>query len=138
MPADESHVRIELDFGRQRGRALKTAVGGGVAVGLPLAALVGLPVGGMVFDVVGGPAAFAAAATTGLAALAGSIASGLAMGRARFRTRVDNARIELAALLDRLESGGKLDPPPAPWMRGLRSRFTETLRGSGRRSGPAA
>jgi hypothetical protein len=137
MPDNDSHVRIELDFARQRARALRAGVAGGVAVGLPLAVLIGFPVGGLLLDLAGGPAAFAAAATTGLTALAGSVATGAALGRARFRARVDNARIELAALLDRLEAGGKLDPPPAPWLRGLRSRITDTLRGPGRGSGTA-
>jgi hypothetical protein len=138
MPDDESHVRIELDFARQRGRALRTGIAGGLALGLPLAALVGLPVGAVILDLAGAAAASAAAVSTGIATLGGSVAAGLAMGRSRFRRRVDNARIEIAALLDRLEAGGMLDPPPAPWLRGLRSRFTDTWRGTTRGSGPAA
>jgi hypothetical protein len=130
MPDDESHVRVELDMTQQRGRALKSGIAGGLALGLPIAALVGVPVGGVAFELAGAAAATAAAMTSGLAVLAGSASAGIALGRARFRARIEDARMELAALLDRLETGGRLEPPPAPWLRGLRSRITDTLRRS--------
>jgi hypothetical protein len=129
MPDEESHVRLELDLGRQRDRALKAGIAGGLAVGVPLAALVGLPAGAIIFDLAGGPAAAAAALSAGATAMGGTIAAGMAVGRARFRGRIENARIEMAALLDRLEAGGRLEPPAAPWVRGLRSRIGGALRG---------
>lgn len=130
MPGEDSHVRLEIDLAQQRRRAFRGGIAGGLFLGLPLAALVGVPVGGVMFDLAGGPAAAVAAVTTALGTLGGTTAAGIAVGRARFRTRVDNARLEMAALLDRLERGGKLDPPSAPWVRGLRSRVAGTLRGS--------
>jgi hypothetical protein len=129
MPQDESHVRLEIDLSRQRQRVVRTGIAGGIALGLPLATLIAVPVGGVVFDLAGGPAAALAAVSTALTTLTGAAAAGIAIGRARFRTRADNARLEIAALLDRLERGGRLDPPSAPWVRGLRSRFRGTLGG---------
>jgi hypothetical protein len=129
MPEDTSHVRVELDLARQRKRAVTASVAGGVAVGVPLAALLGLPVGALVFDLAGGPAAAAAAIAAGATSLGGSIAAGMAIGRARFTSRIERARMEIAALLDRLEGGSRLDPPPAPWVRGLRSRISGALKG---------
>lgn len=130
MPDDASHVRLEIDLARQRRRALRGGIAGGIALGLPIAALVGVPVGAVAFDLAGSAAGSVAAVTTALGALGGTTAAGIAVGRARFRNRVENARLEMAALLDRLERGGTLDPPSAPWIRGLRSRIKGTLRGS--------
>lgn len=129
MPEAESHVRIELDIDPQRRKALTSGLLGGALVGLPLAAGAFFPVGHLMFTVAGDAAAYAAAVTAGAGVFGASVASGVALARARFRTRVDNARLEIAGLLDRLEVGGKLDPPPAPWLRGLRSRISDTLRG---------
>lgn len=129
MPEGASHVRVELDLARQRLRAVRTSIIGGLAIGVPVAAVAGLPVGALMLDLAGGPAAAAAAVVTGATALGGSIAAGMAIGRARFRSRIDRARWEMAALLDRLEGGSTLDPPPAPWVRGLRSRISGALKG---------
>jgi hypothetical protein len=129
MPQDESHVRLEIDLSRQRQRVVRTGIAGGIVLGLPLATLIAVPVGGVAFDLAGGPAAALAAVSTAVTALGGAAATGVAIGRARFRNRVDNARLEIAALLDRLERGGRLDPPSAPWIRGLRSRIGGAVRG---------
>lgn len=132
MPEDESHVKIELDMAQQRSRAFTSGLAGGTLVALPFAALAGLSAGGVTLDVAGAaPAAFAAA-LSGAGVLAAGVTAGVAAGRARFKARVDSARLELASLMDRLESGGPLDPPPAPWLRSLRSRISDSLLGSGR------
>jgi hypothetical protein len=128
MPDEASHVRIDLDVAEQRERALKAGIAGGVALGIPLAAILGLPASAVVFELAGGPAAAVAALGTGATALGASIAAGMAVGRARFANRIDKARTELAALLDRLEAGGRLEPPAAPWVRGLRSRISGTAK----------
>jgi hypothetical protein len=129
MPQDESHVRLEIDLSRQRQRVVRTGIAGGIVLGLPLATILAVPVGGVAFDLAGGPAAALAAVSTAVTTLGGAAAAGVAIGRARFRNRVDNARLEIAALLDRLERGGRLEPPPAPWIRGLRSRISGAVRG---------
>ncbi len=129
MPADESHVRLELDVGHHRTRAVTGGLVGGALVGLPLAAGLFFPVGHMVIASAGDTAAYAAGLAAGASAFAASVAGGVAVARSRFRSRVDAARLEVAALLDRLEGGRKLDPPPAPWLRSLRSRIAGTLHG---------
>ncbi len=128
LPGAESHVRLELDIEPQRRKALTSGIVGGALLGLPLAAGAFFPVGHIFFDIAGDTAAYAAGLVAGAGALGASVAGGMAVARSRFRTRVDSARMEIAALLDRLEGGGRLDPPPAPWLRGLRSRIADTLR----------
>ena len=128
MVADETHVRVELDVHEQRRRALVSGIAGGVVVGVPLAVGAFFPVGHIVYDVAGDAAAYAAGLAAGAGAFGASVASGVAIARSRFRAKVDAARLEIAGLLDRLEGGRKLDPPPAPWLRSLRSRIAETLR----------
>lgn len=136
MPGRESHVRIELDLGDHRRRAaiggtVGGAVGGGVFAGLPLAAGTFLSIAPMVPGA-GDVLAVGAAALAGLLGLGGGMATGVAVSRATFRGRVEAARLEIAGLLDRLEAGGNLDPPAAPWLRSLRSRIAESFRGTGR------
>lgn len=128
LPDDESHVRLELDMEPQRRKAVTSGIVGGALVGLPLAAGVFFPVGHVAFEIAGDAAAYAAGLAAGAGTFSASVASGMAIARSRFRARVDSARMEIAGLLDRLEVGGRLDPPPAPWLRGLRSRIAGSLR----------
>jgi hypothetical protein len=130
MPAEDCHVRVELDMERTRSRLFRRALAGGAAAGIPLAVLAGAPAGAVILDLAGPGAAAAAVVVSAAAALSASAGAGIALGRARFRTRLDHARTEVAALLDRLETGGRLEPPPAPWLRGIRSRISRTLRGA--------
>jgi hypothetical protein len=125
---DESHVRLELDVEPQRRKAFTSGLVGGALVGLPLAAGAFFPVGHVVFDIAGDAAGYAAGLAAGAGAFGATVASGVAIARSRFRAKVDSARLEIAGLLDRLEGGRTLDPPPAPWLRSLRSRIAETLR----------
>ena len=128
---DESHVRLEVDVGNRRTRAVTGGIVGGVLVGVPLAAGAFFPVGHLVIDVAGDAAGYAAGLVAGAGAFAASVSTGVAVARARFRARVEDARLEIAGLLDRLEGGRRLDPPPAPWLRSLRSRIADTLRPDG-------
>ena len=125
----ESHVRLELDMHDQRRSAIISGIAGGAILGLPLAAGVGLPVGHVIGDIAGDLAGWATAAAAGAGTLGASISGGLALARSRFHVRLDSARTEVAALLDRLQGGRKLDPPPAPWLRSLRSRIAGSLKG---------
>jgi hypothetical protein len=45
-----------------------------------------------------------------------------------FRSRLGLARRELAHLLDRVETGQRLEPPPPPWRRNLQERLFGTRR----------
>ncbi len=129
MPSNESHVRLELDVGHHRRHAVTRGIAGGALIGLPLAAGVFFPVGHLFLASAGDTAAYAAGVAAGASAFAASVTSGIVVARHRFRSRLDAARLEIAGLLDRLEGGRRLDPPPAPWLRSLRSRITGTLKG---------
>lgn len=127
IPEEDSHVRVELDVGNRRNHAVTGGVIGGAVIGLPLAAGAFFPVGHLVFDIAGDAAGYAAGLAAGAGVFAASVRAGVAVARRQFQTRLENARLEMAALLDRLEGGRKLDPPPAPWLRSLRSRIADTL-----------
>jgi hypothetical protein len=128
MVDEASHVRLELDMEPQRKRAAASGIVGGALLGLPLAVGAFFPVDQIFFDIAGNAAGLAAGLAAGAGTLGASVAGGLAVARSRFRARVDGARLEIAGLLDRLEGGRTLDPPPAPWLRSLRSRIADTLR----------
>lgn len=118
LPDDDAHVRFDVDLSDAR----REAVRGGVILG----SLVGLATSSL---------AAAAASTIGADALgqlpeilafggtmAGTVAGTVSAYASRFRNRVFSARMELTGLLDRLERGDRLDPPPAPWRRRLQLR----------------
>jgi hypothetical protein len=95
----------------------------------------GIVFGGTVGIAVGGLSAmFASAIMPGVlgqvpellafgGAMAGTIAGSVSIAATRFRTRVFSAKMERTGLLDRLERGDRLDPPPAPWRRKLQLRI---------------
>jgi hypothetical protein len=58
-------------------------------------------------------------------AMAGTVVGGVSIAASQFRNRVFAAKVELTGLLDRLERGDRLDPPPAPWRRKLQRLFGE-------------
>jgi len=131
LEAGWSHVRIDVDLSAQRKDAVTvSAVTGtmGTALGVTLAGLIAGPE--LAAGTLGAGSAFAAIGTL-VATSGASFAGALALGRSAFRSRKVAARLELETLLDRLESGGPLDPPPSPWRRRLQSRFAGLL-GPGR------
>ncbi|HEX7051507.1 MAG TPA: hypothetical protein VF188_14975 [Longimicrobiales bacterium] len=123
VDADASGIRVEIDLTNHR----KTAVGGATSLCGGLGALIGaglaFAAGSAAGDLAGTAAAVSAATLTFGGATATGIAAGIAVARAGFRRRVAAARTELEGLLDRLERGGPLEPPPAPWRRRLRARL---------------
>lgn len=120
-----AHVRLDLDLAdRRRGSVAGGAVAGGLfgaLLGAGLAAT-GAATGGL-FDPVGIGAAMSTFAATMMAGVGG----GLAIARASFRRRLAGARLEVEGLLDRLERGERLEPPPAPWRRRLQARLSGQL-----------
>lgn len=119
LPDDRAHIRFDVDLAEARGEALKGGllmggIGGAVAgVGLAVVATGFTPAAlGPVPEVL----AFGGT-------LAASLVAGVSAAASRFRRRIATARLELAALLDRVEHGESLDPPPAPWRRKLQMRL---------------
>ncbi len=127
---DPAHarVRLEIDLEERRHDAF---VGGGV-LGTFFGVLAGngLGFGGGAIAVLLGASGALVVATgvgLGLAGLAGGIWGGLAVTRRVFRQRLRDAHAEAEALLDRLETGERLEPPPSPLIRRLRDRFVASF-----------
>jgi hypothetical protein len=119
LPDDESHVRLDVDLGDERKRRVTAGIAfGGVAgavFGSAAAALVAVNSPALL-----GPfPAILAFSGTFLAVGAASVSA----AAAGFKNRVLAAKFELAGLLDRVEHGESLDPPPAPWRRRLQLRL---------------
>lgn len=115
MEASGTHVRIDVDLSDARRELMRTGVSLGVLGGLLSGSVAaGLTAGVIPADVSVIPHVLAFGAGMGA-----SVAGGFAAGASRFKKRLHEAKVELASLLDRLEHGQRLDPPPAPWRRKL-------------------
>lgn len=122
LEAGWTHVRLDVELGERRTSAVRrgfllgalfgAALGGGMAA--TVVVLAGLPAA---------PIAVAGAALAGVTGFTGGLAGGVALAASRFRRRLVSTRLELEGLLDRLQHGGPLDPPPSPFLRRLRLRF---------------
>jgi hypothetical protein len=119
MPDEGTHVRFDVDLNEERSKNVSTAsaigiFGGVIAGGLGAAAAsqIGLPALGIVPEVL----AFGGG-------MAGAFAASFSAAASRFRNRLHEARSELVSLLDRLEQGERLEPPPAPWRRRLQGKL---------------
>lgn len=118
LPDDDAHVRFDIDLSDAR----KESVRGGVVMG----GLVGLGVGTIAAVITSGVAGGLGDITQVVAfggSMAASITATVSLAASRFRNRVFGAKMELTGLLDRLERGDRLDPPPAPWRRKLQLRL---------------
>lgn len=114
-----AHVRVDVDMSQDRSSSVKGAttvgvLGGAIAGGVAAGMMSGFagPVLGPVPEIV----AFGGA-------MAASLAASFSVAAARFRNRIYAAKFEVTALLDRLEQGERLEPPPAPWRRKLQLRL---------------
>lgn len=113
---DRTHVQITTDLGDQRRRAMGTGIFVGGAGGFILGGLAGTAV---LFGMDPGMSANAGAFATLAAGTAAGVWVGIRATASAFRNRLASARLELDGLLDRAESGERLEPPPAPWRRRL-------------------
>ncbi|HEX2167801.1 MAG TPA: hypothetical protein VHG09_11270 [Longimicrobiales bacterium] len=122
LPEDDSHVRFDVDLSDTRKEAVRSGVSFGSIIGLSVGTLAVA-----VFDAVPGSLAdisgMIAFGTAMGGSVAGSVAASISLSASRFRNRVFGAKMELTGLLDRLERGDRLDPPPAPWRRKLQLRL---------------
>jgi len=115
LPGDEAAVRIEMDLNDQRMQQRRNAYAMGALAGF----------GGLFFGAVMGDALVGGAAGE-IASWAGAVTAAVPSAWAAFtgwakrfgHTRAE-AQLELDGLLDRLESGERLEPPPAPWKQRL-------------------
>jgi hypothetical protein len=121
-PLDDAttHVRIETDLSDQRRRFLRAGIAGGSVAGLLVGAL---GAGAVLVTLEPSVAATVGQVVAFGGGLAASVTAGVLSAGARFRARLEHARREVDALLDRAERGEPLDPPPAPWRRRLQMRL---------------
>lgn len=119
LPGGDAAVRIEADLSEQRTAQRTRSLVTGTLAGLITGGFAGLSVAGGVGGAVGEVAAVATFVAAGGGAMFATVA---AYGRA-FRRKLGEARLEMDALLDRLETGERLEPPPAPWRRRLGLRL---------------
>lgn len=110
----ETLVELMVDPGMRRDDVAGAVVGGGMGGGV---------VGVLV--VVGVASVAPLALALGAGALAGGALAGglvLAVGRAHAR-KLDDVRTEVEGVLDALETGASLEPPPPSWRRWVKRHF---------------
>jgi hypothetical protein len=122
-----SHVRLGLDMSERRRTSVIGAIfaGGfaGIGTGTLTFILIAAPLGWLTGTTAPTIGLFAAAAAA-IAAGGSTIAGTLSFAARRFRRRMQEALVEVEGLLDRLERGDGLEPPPAPWWRRFQGRST--------------
>jgi hypothetical protein len=112
--SNETMVQIEVDPGTRNDHLIGAFLGGGAAgIATGVAAAVALTSVLPLVIAVGGGLAVGATFAGGIA---------VATGRAH-RKRVNDVRDEVEGVLDRLETGGSLEPPPPSWRRWVRRHF---------------
>lgn len=114
-----AHVRIDLNYGSVRKDSL---IVGGVLGAIP----VGLAVGGILagtIDAVAGPIGAAGVFAALGSGMIASASAGIALAAAHFRRLRRLAGGEVEHLLDRIETGERLDPPLPPWRRRLQAQL---------------
>lgn len=114
-----AHVRLDLNYRATRKGLL---VSGGVIGGLPVGIMAGGLLAGISDAIIGGLGPTAVLATIG-GGMAASATAGIAIAAAQFRRLRKRATNEAEHLLDRVESGDRLDPPPPPWRRRLQQHM---------------
>lgn len=119
LPEDDSHVRFDVDLSDTRQEAVRGGVVLGGVAGLVTSSLAAAAAGALMPGVLGNVPEILAFG----GAMAGTVAGSVSLSASRFRNRVFGAKMELTGLLDRLERGDRLDPPPAPWRRKLQLRL---------------
>lgn len=115
-PVDDDHTLVELDVdpGIQGDYLAGGLIGGGlggIATGFGLAVSTA--------TVVPDLAALALGAAAGVGVLTGA----LAFARSRFRQKMGDVRAEVEGVLDSLESGENLEPPPSSWRKWVEKHF---------------
>jgi hypothetical protein len=118
MPDDTSHVRFDIDLSDARHESVRNSIITGSIVGTGVGSILAA-VAIVTLDAIG-PGVGVLAFGSGLA---GSMAGVVSIAASGFKRRVATAKHEVSSLLDRLEQGDRLEPPPAPWRRQLQNKL---------------
>ena len=117
-----SHVRIGADYPDARKVHIGGATAGSVFLGIPLGIGSGIGMAVLTSGLVE-PVSIALGAVTGLGVLAGAVGGFWTIARNNFRTWRKRTVDETNGVLDRLEKGDELRPPPSPWLRKLQLKM---------------
>ncbi|MGQ0814223.1 MAG: hypothetical protein ACT4O1_07125 [Gemmatimonadota bacterium] len=123
LETDWTHVRIRAVYQDDRRRRVTNGIVGGLVLGIPLAGAASVVFASIANGAVGSQLAVAIGSLCGIATFAGVMAAHLASIRNRYRRWRERTQNEAEALLDRLEGGDELRPPPSPWLRKLQIKF---------------
>lgn len=115
-PVDDDQTLVELDVdpgiqGDYLGGTLAAAGFGGLGAGVGIA----ISTATVLPDV--------AAIALGTSAAAGIIAGAIRIARGMYRRKMADVRAEVEGVLDRLEMGEELEPPPSSWRRWVEKHF---------------
>lgn len=128
-PVDDERtlVQILVEPGTRSEAIIGSVLGGGSG-----GAVAGVVCGGVIATF----APFGLAVAAGVV-LGGGVSTGIvyAIGRSH-RRNLGEAQVEVEGVLDALESGASLEPPPASWRRWVKRQFHGMARDSGRGDGP--
>lgn len=127
LEARAAHVRMDVDLTTQRRDVVAAGATTGGIFGAMVGAGLAAAVGDFAIDLAGPIGAAAAAVVTFGGSLSSGVAAGFAIARSQFRKKFAWARIEVEGLLDRLEHGEPLVPPPAQWRRRLLGNVEDWL-----------
>lgn len=119
LPDARTHVRVETEFSAVRDQAAQS----GVVLGTMLGVLAGGGLAAIAIVTTGGPAEPVLAVGGAVAGLGTGLALAIKAEARKFRDRLARARAELEHLLDRVEAGQSLEPPPPPWRRNLQAKL---------------
>jgi hypothetical protein len=118
-----THVRVRAVYEDDRqGRMVRGGITG-VLLGLPIGAVTSVIVGGIAGGLLIPEASAAAAGIAGIASFSAVLAGSLASVRKQWRQWRQRTQDQAEAVLDRLEKGDELRPPPSPWVRKLQMKF---------------
>lgn len=119
MPEDRVHVRIETDFAEER----KRGATGGVLAGGSLGLLTGAGLAVIAAVTTSGPLEAVLIGANLVASVGAGVTIAVRAEAKKFRDRMARVAAEIDHLLDRVETGQTLEPPPAPWRRNLQAKL---------------
>jgi hypothetical protein len=118
-----SHARIRALYEDDRQSKVVRGSITGVLLGLPAGAFTAMLIGNVTAGLLIPEAGVAAGAVAGIAAFSSIVMTSLASARKQWRRWRERTQDQAEAVLDRLEKGDDLRPPPSPWLRKLQMKF---------------
>ena len=118
-----SHIRLRAVYPDARKAHIGGAAAGTIFLGGGVATGAGLAVGILAAGALGDPVGIALGAATGIGVVSAAGATFWRIAKNNFRNWRQRTVNEANGVLDRLEKGDELRPPPAPWLRKLQIKF---------------